>query len=113
MEQSSVAERGKKTHTKIQFGHLKRSHLLSEAKRGFIASGSATTAGKLNKLLCCADLCQHRPRSSVRRGSSTAGYNYAEGSEKLPSEVLLHYPFYQLSCRITGPNLDGRRARKG
>ncbi len=37
------------TYKKIQFEHLKRSHLLSEGKRGLIASGSAATAGKLNK----------------------------------------------------------------
>lgn len=52
MEQSSVraGRRGEEnTYKKIQFGHLKRSHLLSEGKRGLIASGSAATAGKLNK----------------------------------------------------------------
>lgn len=37
------------TYKKIQFRRLKRSHLLSEGKRGLIASGSAATAGKLNK----------------------------------------------------------------
>lgn len=39
----------KKYIPKIQFVHLKRSHLLSGVKRSLIASGSAATAGKLNK----------------------------------------------------------------
>lgn len=54
MEQSSVQavrRRGARKYIlkKIQFRHLKHSHLLSEGNRSLIASGSAATAGKLNK----------------------------------------------------------------
>lgn len=68
---------------KIQFGHLKRPHLLSEEKRSLIASGSAATAGKLYKrchtvaLLCrfmsaeALELCTQKGVAAARPGTAT------------------------------------------
>lgn len=113
MEQSSVLvgrrrrRAGENTYKKkkIQFGYLKRPHLLSEEKRSLIASGSAAAAGILNKRChTVALLCRFMSAEAsellhaVRRGCSTAGHGYAEGSEELPSEVLLHYPFFPSSA---------------
>lgn len=87
MEQSSVqaAEGGgvekKNTYPKIQFVHVKRSHLLSGLKRSLVASGSAATAGKLNKHCYSCFAVQiyvskgHGAVHRVRCGSSVAGHS--------------------------------------
>lgn len=94
---ASREEGWRKIRPKIQFGHLKRSHLLSSRQSSLTAS--VATAGKLNKhrhsyfavqIYCSEGLgAARRPRC----GSAAAGQSCTSDSEEQPSDGLLHYPF--------------------
>lgn len=91
---------GKKIHTKYNFRFGQ--------KRRLIASGSAATAGKLNKrchtvALPCRSISVQALELCTHLGVAPTW----PGSETLPSEGLPHRPIYQPSCRRTGPTLDG------
>lgn len=126
MKQSSVqtgrwrSTRGEKVHKKnSSWGIWSALIYFLRKKRGLIASGSATTAGKLNKrchivaLLCrfmsakAWERCTQLGVAPARPGSASQ-----RAVRSCPLKCSYIIPFYQLSCRITAPNLDGGKAER-
>lgn len=84
-------------------------------KRSLIASGSAASAGKLNKHRHSCFAVQIYVSEGLgamhaaRCGSRAAKQRRAPSCPLEPSRIILFFFFYKLSCRITEWNSDGGR----
>lgn len=116
MEQSSVRA-GRRAWRKCRkkknrFSYLKWSHLLSVEKRSLVASGSGATAGKLKEVchICFPlQVYVHKSLRAVKLSVATAKQRPVRSCPVSSSWIV----FIWFSCRITEPDLDGGRPRRG